>query len=150
MISLLDRSFAAETSALGEVRNAVRNACIKAGHDDEATENWVLAVNEAAMNVIQHAYDFAPGQSFRVVASCEDGMFYVTICDNGKLTGMADLKPRPLNEIRPGGLGVHFIRTLTDTMAYLPSGDGWRNRLRLGKQLPPAADNKKSQGSQAQ
>ena len=133
---LLDRSFPAETSVLGEMRTTIREACVQAGHDGEAADNWVLAINEAAMNVIQHAYGFAPGQSFRIVVACEDRQFSVTVCDNGQPTGLADLNPRPLDEIRPGGLGVHFMRELTDTMAYLPPGEGWRNRLQLGKQLP--------------
>ena len=35
----------------------------------------------------------------------------------------------------PGGLGVHFIRALTDTMAYLPPDETWRNRLQMKKRV---------------
>jgi hypothetical protein len=51
--------------------------------------------------------------------------------------------------VRPGGLGVHFIRELTDTMAYLPPRDtAWQNRLRLGKRIDTTGAAATSQGKE--
>lgn len=149
MKTLLARDFPAYTSALTDMRTAVQQACLTAGCGEELTADWVLAVNEACMNVIQHAYRFAEGQSLRIEVGVEDDGLITLVCDNGAPTRIEDLQPRDLDEIRPGGLGVHFIRELTDTMAYLPPGDGWQNRLRLGKKLRTAGARATSQGQKS-
>jgi len=146
MPTLLARDFPAYTSALTEIRAAVRAACQAGGCDEETTAAWVLVVNEACMNVIQHAYRFAEGQSLRVEVAVAGGELITLICDNGIPARIEDLQPRALDDLRPGGLGVHFIRELTDTMAYLLPGDGWQNRLRLGKQFITTGATDKSQG----
>jgi len=144
--TLLARDFPAYTSALTDVRAAVRQACSEAGCDDDSSASWVLAVNEACMNVIQHAYRFAEGRSLRIELGVESGRdgdeLFTMICDNGIPARIEDLQPRALDDIRPGGLGVHFIRELTDTMAYLLPGDGWQNRLRLTRRLTASRDTK--------
>lgn len=145
---LLARDFPACTSALTDIRAAVQEACRKAGCDEETTAAWVLAVNEASMNVIQHAYRFAEGQALRVEVAVAEGELITLICDNGIPARIEDLQPRALDDLRPGGLGVHFIRELTDTMAYLLPGDGWQNRLRLGKKLAAAGMASMNQGQE--
>jgi len=54
----------------------------------------------------------------------------VTPADRKKLCG------RPLDEIRPGGLGIHLIQEGVDVMQYATNVH--RNRLRLVKYLPAA------------
>ncbi|MCK6405232.1 MAG: ATP-binding protein [Rhodocyclaceae bacterium] len=135
MSPLLARDFPANTSALVDVRAAVHDAAVAAGCNEEITSGWVLAVNEACMNVIQHAYGFADGESLRIELWRDGDELVTLICDDGRASRIEDLQPRPLDEIRPGGLGVHFIRELTDTMAYLPPSPQWRNRLRLARRL---------------
>lgn len=149
MKTYLAHDFPASTSALTDMRAAVQQACLTAGCDTEFATDWVLAVNEACMNVIQHAYRFAEGQSLRIELGVEDGELATLVCDNGAPARIENLRPRDLDEIRPGGLGVHFIRALTDTMAYLPPGDGWQNRLRLGKKLRTAGATATSQGQES-
>ena len=149
MTTLLARDFPAYTSALTEIRAAVREACQAGGCDEETTAAWVLAVNEACMNVIQHAYRFAEGQALRVEVAVAGGELLTLICDNGIPARIEDLQPRALDDLRPGGLGVHFIRELTDTMAYLLPGDGWQNRLRLGKRIDTTGAAATSQGKES-
>jgi len=148
MSALLARDFPAYTSALTEIRAAVREACQEAGCDEETTTAWVLAVNEACMNVIQHAYRFAEGQALRVEVEVAGDELVTLICDNGIPARIEDLQPRALDDLRPGGLGVHFIRELTDTMAYLLPGAGWQNRLRLGKRITTTGTASISQGQE--
>jgi len=45
------------------------------------------------------------------------------------------LKGRPLNEIRPGGLGLHFIRQSMDVVEF--SRKNGKNQLRMVKYLTP-------------
>lgn len=139
MPALLAHDFPASTSALTEIRAAVHAAVLAAGGDEDTASGWVLAVNEACMNVIQHAYGFAEDCLLRIEVRREGDELVTLICDNGRTARIEDLQPRALDDLRPGGLGVHFIRQLTDTMAYLPPSPPWRNRLRLGRRLVDAS-----------
>ena len=140
--ALLDQEYAATASVLAEIRAATRTACLTAGYTEACTHDVVLAINEACMNVIQHAYAGESGHSLRVRLVEEDGLVTASILDHGRPADNADLRPREYADLRPGGLGVHFIRELTDTMAYLLPGDGWQNRLRLTRRLTAHRDTK--------
>lgn len=135
MDALLDRAFPAETASLAEVRGAVREACRQAGVGEECTEQVVLAANEACMNIIQHGYGFAAGQRFRVGVDVHDGALVVRFLDNGRPMAECDLCPRELDELRPGGLGVHFMREVMDTVEVLPAPAGYTNLLQLTKRI---------------
>lgn len=135
MTTLFAKEYPASTDMLAAVRDAVRAAAITAGASEDCAEETVLAINEACMNIIQHGYRFAPGQVFHVEMSVSEAMLEILLCDNGAPVREENLQPRALDDVRPGGLGVHFIRALTDTMAYLPPTETWRNRLQIKKRL---------------
>lgn len=132
---LLDQVFPATTDALASVRAAVREACQRACCHEESSEQIVLAINEACMNVIQHAYRFSDGQSFALRLALEDGVLVVRLLDNGAAVMDDDLRPRELDDLRPGGLGVRFMRELMDTVAYRSAPEGFTNCLQLTKRL---------------
>jgi anti-sigma regulatory factor (Ser/Thr protein kinase) len=135
MSMLLARDYPADTETLATVRSAVHAAASAAGAAPDCADEIVLAVNEACMNIIQHGYRFAPNQVFHIELAITDGTLEILLCDNGAAVNEQQLKPRALDDVRPGGLGVHFIRALTDTMAYLPPDETWRNRLQMKKRL---------------
>lgn len=135
MTQLFAQDYAARTESLAEVRTAVHAATLNAGGSETCADEIVLAVNEACMNILQHGYHFVAGQLFRVEIAKEDRALVILLCDNGEKATEDKLKPRALDDVRPGGLGVHFIRELTDTIAYLPPSETWRNRLQITKQL---------------
>jgi len=54
--------------------------------------------------------------------------------DEGAAPDPAKLKARPLEEIRPGGLGLHFIQQSMDVVEF--SRKKGKNQLRLVKYLP--------------
>ena len=45
----------------------------------------------------------------------------------------SSIKPRDLSDVRPGGLGVHFIREIMDQVVYDPGGEC--TELRMTKRL---------------
>ena len=65
----------------------------------------------------------------------EQDEFLVLIRDFAIAVDQERIKPRELDDVRPGGLGVHFIREVMDTMDYLPPPDGQGNLLRLKKTI---------------
>jgi len=143
MVLLLDQSFPASTEVLSEVRSAVRDACHRARGDDKSgdksgadcSEQMVLAVNEACMNIIQHGYAFAEGRQFTLRLGVDAGVLVALLLDNGVPASDADLRPRELDELRPGGLGVHFMRELMDGVAYVQAPEGFANCLQLSKRI---------------
>ena len=135
MAILLDRVFNAQTEALAAVRNAVRTACQQAGCGEECSEQVVLAINEACMNVIQHGYGFAEGASFALQIRFDNGLLTVYLLDNAMPVGDADLRPRALEELRPGGLGVRFMRELMDGVVYVQAPEGFVKCLQLSKRV---------------
>ena len=132
---LLDQTFPARTEILSALRQAVRGACRRAGCGDECGEQVVLAVNEACMNVIQHGYRHAADQYFTLRLFVDGDMLFVHLLDNGVPASDADLRPRELDELRPGGLGVHFMREVMDEVAYRPAPEGFTNCLQLCKRI---------------
>ena len=135
MTILLDQVFSASTEALAGLRDAVRRACQQAFCTDECSEQVVLAINEACMNIIQHGYAFADGQYFTLRLSVDDAVLVVHLLDNGLPATDSDLRPRALDELRPGGLGVRFMRELMDGVAYQPAPGGFTNCLQLSKRI---------------
>lgn len=135
MIPILERDFPAAPEALGELRAVLGAACREAGCDEAGTAEVVLAVNEAAMNVIQHAYRSADGHLFRLSVAIDDDVLVVHLLDNGVPACDADLRPRPLDELRPGGLGVRFMREMMDEVGYRPPPPGYANCLELKRRI---------------
>jgi len=94
-----------------------------------------LAVDEACTNIIRHAYDGQPDRRIEIrVAMCDDCL-EVRLRDYGRKVPPEEIKPRDLKDIRPGGLGVHFMREIMDEVVYDTSVDVG-TELRMTKHLP--------------
>ena len=64
--------------------------------------------------------------------------------DGGIPVDSAKLKGRALEEIRPGGLGLHFMRQSMDVVEFGRKND--KNQLRMVKYLAPASVANKPEG----
>ena len=132
MIRIAIRS---EPRLLRVLRTAVNFRAQEAGLSKPDAEHVALAVDEAAANVIRHTYG---GRHNALVAlqvrSLPDRMEFV-LEDWGPKVREELIRPRPLDELRPGGLGTFFIYSFMDKCSYDPDfKEG--NRLRLVKFLP--------------
>ena len=58
------------------------------------------------------------------------------LVDRGAAADRKKLCGRSLDDVRPGGLGLHFIQNAVDVMQY--KRETRKNRLRLVKYLPAA------------
>lgn len=122
----------AEAGQLHALRELVQSAAGAAGFAPRGVEDLVLAVNEACMNVIQHGYREVAG-ALELSALPLNGGIEFTIRDTAARVTLEDWRPRRFDELRPGGLGVHFIRAIMDEIEYLPTPDGRGNLLRMRK-----------------
>lgn len=135
METLFEQTFAATSEALATVRGAVRAVGQQVGASEPCSEQLVLAINEACMNVIQHGYRFADGHRFTLRLGVDGAVLVAHLLDNGVPASDADLRPRELDELRPGGLGVRFMRELLDGVAYIDAPPGFTNCLQLTKRI---------------
>ena len=55
--------------------------------------------------------------------------------DEGIKVDPSKVKPRKLEEIRPGGLGTHFIKMVMDDIQWGESRNNWINHLTLKKKI---------------
>lgn len=125
----------AQPRRLSEIRNWVRETSSLAGCDDAMVENLVLAINEACMNVIQHGYCAACDQPMLLRVRREKDALVFELLDHAQPVCVEAVKPRSLDDVRPGGLGVHFILSIMDEMAFVAPPAGFGNMLRMVKRI---------------
>jgi serine/threonine-protein kinase RsbW len=100
------------------------------GMAESAIEDVKLAVDEACSNVIKHAYKEVANQKIILRFKTSSKGFEVIIDDNGFKVLPESLVGRDLKDIRPGGLGIHFIKKVFDVFAFDEKKEKG-NRLRL-------------------
>ncbi|MEQ1515699.1 MAG: SpoIIE family protein phosphatase [Usitatibacteraceae bacterium] len=121
----------ADPATLKEMRERLRQLVESTGASGELTEAIVVALNEACMNVIQHGYrGTAPGDyELRIGPQKNRRALTFELLDHAPPVDRAKVKSRALDDIRPGGLGVHFIEHVMDEMAFCTPPEGYGNLL---------------------
>jgi len=117
----------------------MRKTCEHQQVNKQITENIILAVNEASMNIIQHAYENNPVNEFTVVIATSEKdhnkELIIQLIDQAEKIDPAKIKSRNLNDVKPGGLGVHIIHEIMDSVNYLNNDKNKGNTLELRKIL---------------
>jgi len=129
---LFGLSFPADPKRLRLVRPAIRAAAEACGFDENETDDVLLAAGEAIENIIIHAYGSRRGEIALAVHRMADGLM-LRIRDFAPNVDPAKIQPRKLEDVRPGGLGTHFIRAVMDDASFIPLPDGEGNLLELIK-----------------
>lgn len=133
--SLLELHFPAQANRMALVRAAVRGAAQHCGFDETATADIVLAVGEACQNVILHAYAGRnDGEIVLGILRSAEGMV-LRVTNFGTAFDPTVCRPRDLGELKPGGLGMHFIHALMDRADFETTPDGVGNVLRMTKKF---------------
>jgi len=128
-------TFSTTFDILDEIRTFVGNQAREAGFNAKDIYSVQLATDEAASNVIEHAYDGKPDGMFEVCCECREDRLIIILLDHGKAFDPSqveepDLKA-DLSDRKIGGLGVYLIRKLMDEVQYESTQAG--NRLTLIK-----------------
>lgn len=118
---------------LSVVRCVTSGMCDLQGMDASDAENIKLAVDEACSNVIKHAYEGDTNQSIVVKLKTAKNKLEVIIEDSGKKHPPA-VEGRDLDDIRPGGLGIHLIKRAFDIFKFDDTKKKG-NRIRLIKKI---------------
>lgn len=135
---LIDLRFPARADRMAVVRPCVRSAARMCGFGDAEANDIVLAVAEACQNVIVHGYR---GEEGDIVLGLErePGGIAISVTDFAPSVDPEKIKPRNLDEVRPGGLGTHFLRELMDTASFEPGAGGTGNVLVMTRKRRRAA-----------
>lgn len=115
---IIECKIAAEASKLKLLRCIIRDTAQYIGIDDALCMNLVLAVNEACMNIIQHAYKNESNREIHLTISYNNKQIIFNLQDDAPCVDLSRIKPRDLSNIRPGGLGVHFMKKIMDEVQY--------------------------------
>jgi serine/threonine-protein kinase RsbW len=104
------------------------------GIEEAEVEDIKLAIDEACANVIKHAYQGDTNKKIVVKYTIAKNIFTVIIEDNGLKAQIESMQGRNLNDIRPGGLGIHFIEKVFEGLRF-DEHKKKGNRLILTKKL---------------
>lgn len=134
--------------SLALTREAARRVASAAGFDAVAAQEIAAAVDEAVTNVVQHAYRGEPGHEVLLRFRREERALTIEVEHRGEppgdLPSGMDLD-RLAAERRRGGLGVHLMRRLMDTVEHRQPAPGvgcWllvRNRPTAAGAVPADA-----------
>lgn len=109
---------------LKSVRKNVEDFCKKNQLDTDIF-NAKLAVDEALQNIIRYAYDFDKTKDIVVkLEKTSENSLKVELRDFGTRVSTSQIKPRELDDVKPGGLGIHFIKSIVKGMNYEHQEDG--------------------------
>lgn len=139
---------------LSGAREMVSAVARRLGFNDANCSQIALAVDEALCNVIRHGYDrkadrpiwlslwpmdgSAGGPSGSSSGSGGGAAIKIVIEDEAKQVEPTCIKGRDLEDVKPGGLGVHIIKEVMDEVRY-EKREGAGMRLTLVKrQAAPA------------
>ncbi|MBI3113145.1 MAG: SpoIIE family protein phosphatase [Rhodospirillales bacterium] len=132
---LLTVSVPSQPDRLKLIRNAVAETARLCGCSEDVGRDMVIAVDEACQNIIRHAYGGSPDGEISMEIRRRGGELVFLLRDYAKTIDVSAVKPRDLNDVRPGGLGTHFIREVMDEVTFLPPPEDGGNLLRLVKRL---------------
>ena len=126
-----------DVQVIPRLTDFVDEVCEAMNFDMNTTMKLNLAIEEAVVNVIDYAYPAGTKGDVTVDVEVDDEWLTFAISDNGipfdpTLKEEVDIT-LPIEERRIGGLGIHLVRQIMDSISYERT-DG-TNVLTLRKKL---------------
>ena len=131
------KDFVVDSSNLKEVRTFSRNVFEKINLPQEQKDELVLAIAEAAQNIVKHAYKDIEETTdkMQIKISLKNSELEIGFFDKGKPVVPENIQHRKLDDIKPGGLGTFFIKQIMDNAVFKKDQKGWVNHLILTKKI---------------
>jgi serine/threonine-protein kinase RsbW len=128
---------AAELNNLAEIRRFVQETATALGVEPAVIPNVVLAVDEAASNIVIYGYQ-GQGGIIEIEVSRDGDALVIRLRDEATPFDPTSVPPPdlilPLQQRPVGGLGIHLIRQIMDEMTYRITPQGG-NELTLLKRV---------------
>ena len=134
-----------EAAQLAPIRTFVRTFCRQTpgpALDEEGVDQLELAVNEAASNIIRHAYRGLKDERLKIEADGYPEQICVRLWYRGDPFDPDNVKPPAFDGSREGGFGVYFIAQCVDEVRYSQDSAGTncisllKNRIRRPSPVP--------------
>ena len=131
------KDFLVNSASLKEVRTFSRDVFEKINLDQDLKDELVLAIAEAAQNIVKHGYKGIEETSDRmeIKISLNDDQLEIGFYDKGKPVVPENIQHRKLDDIKPGGLGTFFIKQIMDGAIFKKDQQDWVNHLVLTKKI---------------
>ena len=131
------KAFLVNSSSLKDVRNFCWEVFEKLQIQEDLKDELVLAIAEAAQNIVKHAFKNAADANELMVVqiSCENNKLQIAFYDRGTPVDPKKVKHREIDNVKPGGLGTFFIQEIMDAVEFKDGKKPWINHLVLTKQL---------------
>lgn len=125
MIEILNMEVIGDPDYIGVVKMAAGSAASIEGFDIEKVEDIRVAVGEACKTITCH--NFAGwSAAYKVSMAIEEEQMVIKVEDSKEGHQREKSKRLCLDCPKEGDLGIHIIRSVTDDMEVIRSGDGLR------------------------
>ena len=123
ILPMSNTTFPAKFEFLDEIREFVAQVARKGGFSEKAIYSLQLAADEAASNIIEHAYEGISNAKLEITCDMQGDMLVITMRDMGKPFDPSKVKQpnlkADLSDRQIGGLGVYLMRKLMDEVSYV-------------------------------
>ena len=131
----MKKAFPATLSNLKYIRSIIKDFLKIHKVDLNIIKNIQLATDEAVTNIIKHSYKGENKNNIiKINLEFKDERIIINLYDNGSSVKEEQIKPRELVNIKPGGLGTHFINNIMDEVKWEKSKN-WINHLKMIKKI---------------
>jgi len=141
-MEVISISFPAKAENIRIARAVVRNFLLLKKVFEEDIFDTELALDEAVSNIIVHTYKKDESKYIIMTLMWKDEVkeLEILLRDFGPKVDPSKIKPRPLEEVKPGGLGVYIIQKIFDVMKFKDVEMGNLLILKKKYQVPPRRD----------
>lgn len=130
------KDFQVDSANLKHVRTFCREVFEKLEINQELKDELILAIAEAAQNIVKHAYKGEKTEDkMEIKISVENGHLEIGFSDKGRPVEKEKIRHRKIDDIKPGGLGTFFIQQIMDAVVFKEGEKPWINHLILSKDL---------------
>jgi serine/threonine-protein kinase RsbW len=116
------KTFSGRFESLQHISDFVANIARESGLDESGIYAVQLAVDEAATNIIEHAYGGEGDARIDVICERVPQGLQVTLVDFGRTFNPDEVPDpntgAPLDEVKPRGLGLFFMRRMMDEVKF--------------------------------
>jgi sigma-B regulation protein RsbU (phosphoserine phosphatase) len=133
--AMLALRFNSDPKKLRMVRERVQEIAEEFGCSKKSISDLVIAINEACMNIMQHAYKGEKSGEILLEIQKASGEVQVLLTDFAEPIEPSGIEPRDLEDVKPGGLGTYFIQEIMDDCTYGHLDNNAGNYLKMRKKI---------------
>tara|TARA_B100000700_G_C14695179_1_gene691829 strand:+ start:228 stop:659 length:432 start_codon:yes stop_codon:yes gene_type:complete len=131
------KDFLVNSASLKDVRSFSRDVFDKLELNQDLKDELVLAIAEAAQNIVKHAYKDVEDNTdkMEITISLKDQELEIGFFDKGRPVDQNNVRHRKIDDVKPGGLGTFFIQQIMDAVVFKEGEKPWINHLILTKKI---------------